>query len=64
MQTRSADKNQGPVSKITAKRAGGMVQVVEFMPSKCNALDSNPNTIKNKQTNKYIRPEPCPPSWS
>jgi hypothetical protein len=33
----------------TQKRAGGVVQVVEHLPSKCEALSSNPITAKNKQ---------------
>jgi hypothetical protein len=40
-------KKRDPISKITtADRAGGMAQVVEHLPSKCNALNSTPNTTK------------------
>jgi hypothetical protein len=35
------------ISKITrAKRAGGLAQEVECLPSKCKALISNPSTAK------------------
>jgi hypothetical protein len=50
-----ADKNQDPISKITrakinkqinkitnAKRAGGIAQVVQHLPSKCETLNSEP----------------------
>jgi hypothetical protein len=30
------------------KRVGGMAQAVEHLPSRCEALSSNPSTIKNK----------------
>jgi hypothetical protein len=37
------------------KRAGGMAQVVELLPSKCEALSSNPSTTeKKKKGNIYI----------
>jgi hypothetical protein len=29
------------------ERAGSMAQVVEHLPSKCKALNSNPRTTKN-----------------
>jgi hypothetical protein len=39
------------VKKITeAKRAGGMAQVVESLPSKTEALSSNPITTPPKQS--------------
>jgi hypothetical protein len=39
-----------PLSKITrAKRAGGMAQAVEHLPSKCDTLSSNPRTTKKKK---------------
>jgi hypothetical protein len=45
-------KSETPVSKITsAKRAGNMAQVVELLPHKHKALNSNPSngtTKKNK----------------
>jgi hypothetical protein len=50
-----AGKNQDPISKITrakinkqinkitnAKRAGGIAQVVQHLPSKCETLNSEP----------------------
>jgi hypothetical protein len=43
------------ISKITrAKRTGGMVQVVENLPTKCKALSPYPSTDQ-KQTNKKIK---------
>jgi hypothetical protein len=51
-------ENYGPsirqdlVSKITkAKRVGGMAKVVEHLPSKWEALRSNPGTAKRKEIN-------------
>jgi hypothetical protein len=45
-------KKQDPISKITrAKRAGGVVQAVEYLPNKHKALTSNPNTVKKKKKN-------------
>jgi hypothetical protein len=39
-----------PISKITnTKRAGGVAQVVEHLPSKFEALSSNPNYRKKKK---------------
>jgi predicted S18 family serine protease len=36
-------KKQDPISKITrVKRAGDMVQTIERLPSKCEALSSKP----------------------
>jgi hypothetical protein len=44
-------KKQDPISKITrAKMAGGMVQTVEYLPSKHEVLTPVPPKIK--QTNK------------
>jgi hypothetical protein len=34
------------------KRAGGEAQVVEFLPSKCEALSSNPTTANKKKIKK------------
>jgi hypothetical protein len=34
---------------LTQTRAGGVVQVVEYLPSKCEALNSNPSTAKKKK---------------
>jgi hypothetical protein len=41
-----------PLKYTTRNRAGGVAEVVEHLPSKCEALNSNPSTAKNKQTNK------------
>jgi hypothetical protein len=49
----SLGKKRDPISKITrAKRAGGVAQVVEPLPSKCKALSSNPKTKKKKKKKK------------
>jgi hypothetical protein len=38
-------KKQDPIWKVTkAKKAGGVAQVLELLPSKCEALSSNPST--------------------
>jgi hypothetical protein len=38
------------------KRAGGVAQVIEYLPSKLEALDSIPRTIKNRCLHlKYMR---------
>jgi hypothetical protein len=43
----SQAKSEDPISKITkVKRAGGMAQMVESLPSKCMALSSNTSTVK------------------
>jgi hypothetical protein len=34
---------------LTHKRAGGVAQVIECLPSKCEALSSNPSTEKKKK---------------
>jgi hypothetical protein len=34
---------------LTQKRAGGVAQVVEYPPSKCEALSSNSSTAKKKK---------------
>jgi uncharacterized protein YwlG (UPF0340 family) len=40
------NKKQHTISKITReKRAGGMAEVVDYLPSKHKALNSNPSTI-------------------
>jgi hypothetical protein len=39
-------KNASPYLKNKAKTAGGMAQVVEYLPSKCKALNSTPKTLK------------------
>jgi hypothetical protein len=44
----TCSKNRDPISKITiAKRAGGMAQAVERLPTKHKALNSNHSTSKN-----------------
>jgi hypothetical protein len=37
-----------PYLKIKTKSAGDMAQVVECLPSKCKALNSNTSTAKKK----------------
>jgi hypothetical protein len=46
-----ANSSQGPTSKKKKKRAGGVAQVVEDLPSKREALRSNP-MLKKKQQGK------------
>jgi hypothetical protein len=38
--------------KLLCWRAGGMVHVIESLPSKCEALSSNPNTTKKTKKQK------------
>jgi hypothetical protein len=46
----SLGKKRDPISRIIrAKQAGGMAQVVEGLPSKCETLNSNPSTTKSKE---------------
>jgi hypothetical protein len=40
---------QDPIQEIQLKRAGGMAQVLEYLPSKGEALSSNPSTKKKKK---------------
>jgi hypothetical protein len=35
-------------------RAGGVAQVFEYLPSRCEALSSNPNTAKKPYSNYEI----------
>jgi hypothetical protein len=43
----SLGKKQDPISKITrAKKAGGVAQAVEHLPSKCKTLSSKPSIAK------------------
>jgi hypothetical protein len=44
--------------KIT-KMADGGAQVVECLPSKCEALNSNPSTAKNFKKIPIIAPTSC-----
>jgi hypothetical protein len=41
-------------NKLKCKRAGGMSQVVEHLPSKCKALGSIPTTIIKKKKHIYV----------
>jgi hypothetical protein len=46
-------KKRDPISKITReKRPRVMAQVVEHLPSKCQALSSNPSIAKKKKKKK------------
>jgi phosphatidate phosphatase PAH1 len=50
----SLGKKQDPISKITrTKRAGGIVQVVECLPSKHEALNQISIPQKKKKKKKY-----------
>jgi hypothetical protein len=42
-------RTQDPIQKNKAKRARGMAHLVEHMPSKYKALNSNPSTKKKKK---------------
>jgi hypothetical protein len=50
-----ANSLQDIISKTTQhkNRVGSMAKVVEHLPSKCEALNSSPNTVK-KKTNKQV----------
>jgi hypothetical protein len=49
-------KKGDPIAKITkAKRAEVLAQVVECLPSKHEALKSNPSTEKKKRKEKEIK---------
>jgi hypothetical protein len=37
-----------------SQRAGGVAQVVDHLPIKCEALSSNPNSTKKPRTNLFI----------
>jgi hypothetical protein len=37
------------ISKIPNTKEGRVAQVVEYLPSKCEALSSNPSTLKKNQ---------------
>jgi hypothetical protein len=46
----SLNRKQDPISKVTtAKRVGGMTQVIENLPSKNEALSSNLTTTGKKK---------------
>jgi hypothetical protein len=47
---------QEPISEITkAKRAGGVIQMVEHLPSKCRALHSTPRPEKQNEFQHNFR---------
>jgi hypothetical protein len=54
-----ANSSRDAVWKIlNTKRIGGMVQVIELPPCKCEALSSSPSTIKKKKKErkkKYLK---------
>jgi hypothetical protein len=39
----------------TQKRADGVAEVAEYLPSNCDALSSNPNATKKKEREIKIR---------
>jgi hypothetical protein len=41
-------------NETKAKRAGGMAQMIEYLPSKSEILNSNPNMETNKQIYKNV----------
>jgi hypothetical protein len=45
---------QDPISKKKYKKAGTVTQVVEYLPSKCKALNLNHSTTKQKQNQKTL----------
>jgi hypothetical protein len=51
-----ANSSQDPISEKTQnkKRAGGVAQVVEHLPSKYEAVSSSHNTDKNKQKQQQM----------
>jgi hypothetical protein len=50
------NKKWNPISKITrAKRDGGVAQVVEHLPSKHKAMNSNLNTSKEKKKKTLLK---------
>jgi hypothetical protein len=52
-----------PISKITrARRAGGVTQAVARLPSKCEALSSNPSTAKKNKKVSQTSGLPWAPS--
>jgi hypothetical protein len=48
-------KSKAPISKTTAEMAGGLVQEVEHLPRKCEALSSNPSTAKKKKIIELVK---------
>jgi hypothetical protein len=52
-----ANSSQDPISKTMA---GGVAQVVECLPSKWEALNSDPNTEKKKKENQKSFMSLCP----
>jgi hypothetical protein len=50
-----ANSMEGPMLKISyTKKAGGVIHVVECLPSKSEALSSNPSTVKTNGVPFYI----------
>jgi hypothetical protein len=41
-------KTRDPVQKVQQKRVGDVAHMIEFLPSKCEALSSNPNSTKRR----------------
>jgi hypothetical protein len=41
-------------NSLKQKGTGGMAQVVEYLPSKCKALSSNPNTRRERERDPNI----------
>jgi hypothetical protein len=53
-------KKQEPISKITReKKAKGMTQGVEHLPSKCEALSPHPSTTKKILKDPYDNMDQC-----
>jgi hypothetical protein len=48
-----------PKKYSTQKRAGRVAQVIEDLPSKCEALSSNPTTRGGKKKQKNLQSLPC-----
>jgi hypothetical protein len=48
-QAKSGRSYQKKKKNLKAKRAGGVTQVVQCLPSKCKALSSNPKTTKKRK---------------
>jgi hypothetical protein len=58
------EKPQDPVSKLTtAKRAGRVAQVVEYLPSKCKALSSHPSAKEEEEEGEEEVEEEEDRSW-
>jgi hypothetical protein len=55
VQTSLGKKRDPHLQNNQSKRAGGVAQVVEHLPSKCKALSSNPKTKKSKRNKRKIK---------